>query len=50
MRFVDFLRTIGPKTFKDIDELEGFTATILGPSELGVASIKQGKQGCADDN
>ena len=27
---------VGPTTFEDVDELEGFTATILGPSELGV--------------
>jgi hypothetical protein len=34
--YVDFVTTVGPRTFGNIDQQEGFTASILSPSELGV--------------
>jgi hypothetical protein len=39
---VDFVSTVGPITFENIDGQEGFTASICSPNELGV-------EGCADD-
>lgn len=35
--YVDFLKAVGPRSFENIDEEEGFTASILPPTELGVA-------------
>jgi hypothetical protein len=34
--YVDFVNTVGPMSFENIDEQEGFTASILPPTELGV--------------
>lgn len=34
--YVDFVSTVGPTTFENIDEQEGFTASIRSPNELGV--------------
>ena len=40
--YVDFVKTVGPMSFENVDEQEGFTASILPPAELGV-------EGYADD-
>lgn len=40
--YVDFVNTVGPMSFENIDEQEGFTVSILSPTELGV-------DGYADD-
>jgi SMI1 / KNR4 family (SUKH-1) len=40
--YVDFVSTVGPTSFENVDEQEGFTASIRSPTELGV-------EGCADD-
>jgi hypothetical protein len=34
--YVEFIDTVGPMSFRDVDEQEGFTASILPPTELGV--------------
>lgn len=34
--YVDFVDTVGSMSFEDIDQQEGFTATILPPTELGI--------------
>ncbi len=34
--YVDFVRSVGPMSFENVDEQEGFTATIRSPDELGV--------------
>jgi len=40
--YVDFVTTVGPTSFENVDEQEGFTASILPPTELGV-------ENCADE-
>src|SRR5262249_40386801 len=40
--YVDVVRTVGPASFENVDEQEGFTVSILPPDELGV-------EGHADD-
>lgn len=40
--YVDFVTTVGPMSFENIDEERGFNASILLPSELGV-------EGCLDE-
>jgi hypothetical protein len=40
--YVDFVNTVGPMCFENVDEQEGFTASILPPTELGM-------KGYADD-
>jgi hypothetical protein len=40
--YVDFVTTVGPTSFEDIDEQEGFTASILPPTELGVGGYADG--------
>jgi hypothetical protein len=34
--YVDFVKSIGPLSFENVDEQEGFAASILSPDELGV--------------
>jgi hypothetical protein len=34
--YVDFITAVGPGSFENIDEQEGFTASILSPEELGI--------------
>ena len=34
--YIDFVSAIGPTSFENIDEQEGFTASILGPNDLGL--------------
>jgi hypothetical protein len=34
--YVDFIKAVGPMSFKNIDEQEGFTASILPPTKLRV--------------
>lgn len=40
--YVEFVNIVGPMSFENVDEQQGFTASILSPSELGV-------EGHADD-
>jgi hypothetical protein len=40
--YVDFVGTVGPTLFENVDEQEGFTASIRSPTELGI-------EGYADD-
>lgn len=40
--YIDFVSAVGPTSFENIDEQEGFTASILGTDELGA-------EGYADD-
>jgi hypothetical protein len=37
--YVDFVKTVGPVTFENVDELEGFAASILPPDELGIEPL-----------
>jgi hypothetical protein len=34
--YVDFVRIVGPTSFENVDDQEGFTAYILSPNQLGV--------------
>lgn len=40
--YLDFVSHVGPVSFENVDELEGFTASILAPEELGI-------EGCSDE-
>lgn len=40
--YVEFVNAVGPMSFENVDEQQGFTASILPPTELGV-------EGHADD-
>ncbi|MCE9554010.1 MAG: SMI1/KNR4 family protein [Planctomycetes bacterium] len=37
--YIDFANAVGPTSFENVDEQEGFTACILGPNELGIEGI-----------
>lgn len=45
--YVDFVTAVGPTSFENIDEQEGFTASIMPPTELGVGGFAKD---CEDED
>jgi len=43
--YLDFVSTVGPASFENIDEQEGFTASILTPDRLGVEGFADNFEG-----
>lgn len=40
--YVDFITKVGPSTFEDVDQQEGFTARVLSPENLDFAAYRKG--------
>jgi hypothetical protein len=41
--YEDFISTVGPKSFKNVNDMEGFTAKVLPPDKLDFKNYRQGK-------
>ena len=41
--YKDFIATVGPKSFEDVMEQEGFAANVLPPSKIDFRSMRRGK-------
>ena len=41
--YKDFISTVGPKSFEDVMEQDGFTANVLSPDELDFRGFRRGK-------
>lgn len=47
--YIEFVTKVGPMSFEDVDEQEGFTARVLAPDELDAERYRAGALDAADD-